>query len=210
MGMGMGMGGGGGGGRVARPDDEVVGKAFDARLMRRLLPFIWEQRAQLGLGLAASAVLAVGQLSGPYLTMMAVDQGIRRADLSVLTRVALIYLTFHLLNWGATATQTWSISRAGQQVLYRLRMTLFRHLQNLSLDFYNRMAAGRIISRVTNDVESLNEFLSSGSVSAITDSAKLIGIAVIMLRLNGRLALLTFTLMPLIFLVASIFRQRSR
>src|SRR5205823_4795030 len=176
-------------------------------LMRRLVPFLWEQRKDLGTGLVASIALAAGQLAGPSLTMRAVDQGIRRSDLHVLTVVALIYLALHFVNWAATAIQTWSISRAGQQVLYRLRMDLFRHLQELALDFYNRMAAGRIISRVTNDVESLNEFLASGSVSAITDTARLVGIAIIMLRLNARLALLTFTLMPAIFAISSAFRR---
>jgi ABC-type multidrug transport system fused ATPase/permease subunit len=197
-------------GSVAREEDEVVGKAFDARLMRRLMPFIWEQRAQLGTALAASVVVTAGHLAAPYLTLIAVDDGIRRGDYQVLTVVALVYLVIHLVTWGATAAQAWSISRAGQQVLYRLRMTLFRHLQGLSLDFYNRMAAGRIISRVTNDVESLNEFLASGSVAIVTDLCMLVGIAVIMLQLNVQLALLTFTLMPLIFFVSAQFRQRSR
>lgn len=202
--------GGGSTAQVAREDDEVVGKAFDARLMRRLLPFIWEQRASLGMALASSAVVTAGQLSGPYLTLWAVDHGIRKGDFRVLSIVSLIYIVFHFLTWAASRTKTWSIQQAGQTVLYRLRMTLFQHLQRLSLDFYNRMAAGRIISRVTNDVESLNEFITSGSVDAVTDVISLLCIAAIMLHLDARLALLTFTLMPVLFLVSSYFRRNSR
>src|SRR4051812_46807984 len=97
--------GGGSTSQVAREDDEVVGKAFDARLMRRLLPFIWEQRAQLGAALVSSAIVAAGQLAGPWLTLQAVDQGILRGDYRVLTDVALIYIVFHFLTWGASRTK---------------------------------------------------------------------------------------------------------
>jgi ABC-type multidrug transport system fused ATPase/permease subunit len=193
-----------------REEDEVVGKAFDARLVRRLLPFLWEQRAHVGVALVAAIVHTGCQLAGPRLTMLAVDDGIGERNLRILTMVALAYLAIHFVDWGATAAQRWSISRAGQEVLFRLRLTLFEHLQRLSLDFYNRMAGGRIISRVTNDVESLNEFVTSGSVDFITDIVKLVGITVIMLQLDVRLSLLTFTLMPVLFVVSSQFRHRSR
>lgn len=191
-------------------EDDVVGKAFDARLLRRLMPYIWRQRRALGTALAAALALMAANLVGPLLIKVAVDRGILRGDFRTLTVVALLYLSTYLLMWGATALQTWMLSLAGERVLYDIRMHLFRHLQGLSLSYYNTQAAGRIVSRLTNDVYSLQEFITSGTVSLITDFLTLIGIAVVMVRMNARLSIYTIALMPLILFLSTTFRIRAR
>jgi ATP-binding cassette subfamily B multidrug efflux pump len=190
--------------------DDIVGKAFDARLMRRLMPYLWAQRRALGVALTAAVALIGANLVGPLLIKVAVDRGILRGSVPVLTTAALLYLGTYGVIWAASAVQTWALSLAGERVLYHIRMDLFRHLQRLSLSYYNTQAAGRIISRLTGDVYSLQEFITSGTVSLIVDFLTLVGIAVVMIQMNARLSVYTIALMPIILILSTAFRVRSR
>ncbi|HUV05151.1 MAG TPA: ABC transporter ATP-binding protein [Armatimonadota bacterium] len=197
---------------MARPiyDDEVLGKAFDARLTRRALVFVLPYKKQLGIALAAMLVTAGTALVSPHLMQVAIDDGIKAENVRVVTATALIYIVTYLIRWFSQYWQTIFISILGQHVVNDIRQKLFSHIQGLSLDFFDRREVGRIIARLTSDVGALNMLITSGVLSLVTDFMTLIGIVIIMLKKSLMLSLLTFTLMPLMAVVTAVFRGRAR
>lgn len=191
-------------------EDEVLGRAFDWTLTRRLMTFLRPYRKKVKLALALSMVLATLGLLPPFLFKVAIDNGVAGRNMPVLIGIAAAYLVAQLIIWRLGYRQSITIAELGQNVLFDLRDTLFGRLQELSLDFYDRRASGRLISRLTNDIESLNELITSGAINLVADALSLIGIVLIMLSLNRRLALLTFTLIPFIFLLSRLFGRRAR
>ncbi len=191
-------------------EDEVLGKAFDWTLMKRLFTFVRPYAAQVRRALFLSVVLAGLGLLGPYLFKVAIDGGIARHNMALLVGISVAYLMTQFAVWRLGYEQNVRLAEMAQNVLFDLRDALFGHLQALSLDFYDRRASGRLLSRLTNDIESLNELVTSGMINLVSDSLSLLGIIAIMLALNWRLALLTFTLIPLIFIVSRLFGRRAR
>ncbi|HZO88920.1 MAG TPA: ABC transporter ATP-binding protein [Chthonomonadaceae bacterium] len=191
-------------------EDEVLGKAFDWTLTKRLFTFVRPYAAQVRRALFLSVVLAGLGLLGPYLFKVAIDGGIARHNMALLVGISVAYLMTQFAVWRLGYEQNVRLAEMAQNVLFDLRDALFGHLQALSLDFYDRRASGRLLSRLTNDIESLNELVTSGMINLVSDSLSLLGIIAIMLALNWRLALLTFTLIPLIFIVSRLFGRRAR
>ncbi|MBU6288326.1 MAG: ABC transporter ATP-binding protein [Chloroflexota bacterium] len=191
-------------------DDEVLGKAFDQRIVARTWVYVHPYRAQLLWATLLMMCIAVGNLAGPYLIKLAIDSAIVDGDRSLLIVAAGGYVAASLLVWAATYGQTHIMSWVGQTVLFSMRRDLFLHLQRLSFNFYDRMEAGRIMSRMTGDVNALNDFLTSGIVAIASDVFVLLGIVVLMLALNWRLALATMIVAPIIALVTHLYRRRSR
>jgi ABC-type multidrug transport system fused ATPase/permease subunit len=191
-------------------DDEVLGKAFDERIVARTWVYVRPYRAQLAWATLLMMCIAVGDLSGPYLIKLAIDLAIADGDRSLLVVAAGGYVVASLLVWVATYGQTHIMSWVGQTVLFSMRRDLFLHLQRLSFNFYDRMEAGRIMSRMTGDVNALNDLLTSGIVAIASDIFVLLGIFVLMFALNWRLALATMVVAPTIALVTHLYRRRSR
>ena len=191
-------------------DDEVLGKAFDQRIVARTWVYVHPYRVQLLWATLLMICIAVGNLAGPYLIKLAIDSAIVDGDRSLLIVAAGGYVAASLLVWAATYGQTHIMSWVGQTVLFSMRRDLFLHLQRLSFNFYDRMEAGRIMSRMTGDVNALNDFLTSGIVAIASDVFVLLGIVVLMLALNWRLALATMIVAPIIALVTHLYRRRSR
>ena len=191
-------------------DDELSGKGYDHRLMRRLLGYLRPYRG--GLALAGVLVMldALVGLAGPYLTKEAIDNGIRHHDLGHLQRVAMLYLAVLLVGFGLGYLHNQLMQRIGQHVMMDLRMSIFRHLQRLPLSFYDRNPIGRLMTRVTNDVDTLNELVSAGVVALFGDLFALIGIVVAMVTLNAELLAVTFSVLPLIVVVSLTFRLKVR
>lgn len=191
-------------------EDELVGKAFDWTLTKRLLTFLAPYRTQVRTGMALSLLLAGLSLASPLLLKAVIDMAIARGSMPMLWALSFGYLGVQFLNWRIGYDQQVRLATLGQNVLFDLRDTLFGHLQRLSLDFFDSRASGRLISRLTNDIEALNEIITSGAINLLADGLSLLGIVVIMLWLNWRLALMTFLLIPVIAIVSRMFGRKAR
>jgi ATP-binding cassette subfamily B protein len=191
-------------------DQDASAAKYDAALMRRLLGYLRPYR-----WLAAGAVLLLLlqsglALIGPRLTERALDIAIPRGDLGLLSLLAGLYLATLLLELVVEYGGTLLTSFVGQRVMYDLRMEIFGHLQRLSVSYFDRNPVGRLMTRVTSDVETLNELFSSGVVTIFGDVFTLVAIMAMMLVIDLRLALVTFAVIPLVSLTAAIFRRRVR
>ncbi len=191
-------------------EEEALGKAYDARLMRRLLrymkPYRW--RVALAVGLLVSAALL--QIVGPWLVQMALDDAIPTGDGRLLATLAIAYLVATLASFGLEYFQALVTTWLGQRVMYDLRTEIFEHLQGLDLPFYDRNPVGRLMTRITSDVETLNELFSSGVVAIFGDLFTLLFIVSAMLLLDWQLALVTLAVMPFVLWTAVLFRSRIR
>jgi ATP-binding cassette subfamily B multidrug efflux pump len=190
--------------------DEVLDKSYDATLLRRLLVYL---RPYRGLALLAVLLLFMSAglaLVGPLLTQRALDVAIPRHDMGLLGTFTVLFLAALLLEFVVEYGQTLLTTYIGQRVMYDLRMQIFGHLQRLSISFFDRNPVGRLMTRVTSDVETLNELFSSGLVTVFGDVFTLIAIMTMMLVVDWRLALVTFSVIPLVWLTAMVFRRRVR
>ncbi len=209
---------------MAIQDEEVLGKAYDARLMRRLLAYLHSYRWQVGVALAAIVLKAGADVVQPYLTKVAVDKYLanRTEAHSLLDRflsprpftgiaqIAGMYVGLLLFSFLLEFTQTYIMQWTGQKVMFDLRSQIFRHLQRLHISFFDKNPVGRLVTRVTSDVDALNEMFTAGVVSIFEDVFVLLGILIIMLNMSWRLALITFAVLPVIFYATSIFRRKVR
>jgi ATP-binding cassette subfamily B protein len=148
-------------------------------------------------------------LAPPFLSKYAVDYGIREHDLAALSWIVAFFLLAGLANWGMSYLQTYLTGWVGERILADLRNTLFGHLQRLSLGFYERNRAGVIISRLTNDVEALDQLVTDGVTSLVQNTLTLVGTAILLFVLDWRLALATLAVIPLMAIATVIFRVRS-
>ncbi len=148
-------------------------------------------------------------LAPPYLAKLVIDDGIREKDVHALTIIVGLFALAGVLNLLTSAAQTYFTGWTGERILADLRNTLFRHLQKLSLGYYERNRAGVIISRLTNDVDALDQLVTDGVTTLIQSTLFLLGTSIILFVLDWRLALATLTVMPLMFLATAIFRVRS-
>ncbi len=205
-------------------EEEILGKAYDSRLMRRLLTYLRPYRWKVAVALLAIVVKSFADVLGPYLTRVAIDRYLSPTaagasglwswlSLRPLTGVAeitaiyvgLLVSTF-LLEFVAIYYMQW----VGQKVMFDLRSQIFRHLQSMHVAFYDKNPVGRLVTRVTTDVDAVNEMFTSGVVSIFEDLFVLAGIVGIMLCMNWKLALITFAVLPLIGVATKIFRDKVR
>lgn len=206
----MGMMGHAGPGGLRLDSPDVRLGAVDPRLYRRLLACVRPYWPRL---LAASGLMLAGALSGlagPYLLKVAIDDMIAHGRLAGLNGVALAYVAASLVQWWAGYGQTYLVSWAGQSIIYDLREQMFARLQVLSLRFYDGMASGRIVARLTADVDAINQLVSSGIVSLFSNLLVLGVIMLTMLQMNWRLALVAFVTIPLLWGVVKYFQGRLR
>jgi ATP-binding cassette subfamily B protein len=190
--------------------DEAIDRGYDAALLRRLLVYIRPYRSLTAVAvllLLAGAGLA---LVGPALTQRALDVAIPQRDIGLLGTLAALFLAALVLDFFVEYGQTLLTAYIGQRVMYDLRMQIFGHLQRLSISYFDRNPVGRLMTRVTSDVETLNELFSAGVVTVFGDVFTLLAIMTMMLVVDWRLALVTFSVIPLVWLTASIFRRRVR
>lgn len=189
---------------------DVKGRAFDPRIALRLLAFIRPYWRQMLAAFALMLLNSLLTLATPYLMKVAIDRYITGGDLAGLTRTALLIAGAFVGIYLASAGQRWLLSWVGLRVLAGLRRDLFQHLQRLSLGYHNTHIVGVTISRVINDVAVINDLLSQGLVTLIGDTVVLGGIIVVMLSMNIRLALLTFSVLPLMLLATYLFSRRAQ
>jgi ATP-binding cassette subfamily B protein len=190
----------------AEPDE----KGYDAELMRRLLAYIRPYRWLAALAVLLLLGTAGLTLVGPALTQRALDVAVPARDTALLLRLALLLLGALLLEFCLDYGQAYVTSWMGQRVMADLRLQLFSHLQRLSVPYFDRNPVGRLMTRVTSDVETLNELFSSGVVTVFGDIFTLVAIVTMMLVVDWRLALVAFAVIPFMILVAAKFRSQVR
>jgi ATP-binding cassette subfamily B protein len=191
-------------------EDEVLGKAYDARLMRRLLTYLRPYTRQVATALAAIVAFSVLELAPPYLIKLVIDRYIPAGDLDGVALIAALYLLVQAGSFLLEYLQTWTLQMLGQRIMFDIRMQVYSHLQKLDLRFYDRNPVGRLMTRVTSDVDVLNDLFTSGVVSIFGDVFTLIGIMAVLVIMDWRLALIAFSVLPLIALVAQWFRRNVR
>jgi ATP-binding cassette subfamily B protein len=191
-------------------EEEALGKIYDRRLMRRLLGYLAPYKLAVVLSLLLVILGSALKLVGPYLTKVAIDDHIARNDLAGLDRVALLYVVALLLQFIVSFWQVYLMNQVGFGVMFDMRREIFAHLQRLETAFFDRNPVGRLVTRVTTDVDALNELFTSGVVTIFGDVFMLLGIMIVLLYLDLRLALVTFTVLPALFAVTIIFKRRVR
>jgi ATP-binding cassette subfamily B protein len=191
-------------------EEEALGKSYDARLMRRLLQYLSPHRLQVFAAMLIIVVASLVQVSSPYLTKIGIDNYIIHKDTGGLNKIALIYLGIIIFGFFLGYLQTYIMQHTGQRIMYDLRLQIFKHLQDLPLSFYDKNPVGRLMTRVTTDVDVLNELFTAGVVTLLGDILVLAGIVAIMFSLNVRLALVAFSVVPLIFLITIVFKIKAR
>jgi ATP-binding cassette subfamily B multidrug efflux pump len=191
-------------------EEEVLGKAYDATLMRRLLWYLRPYKPQVALALAAIICASVLQLAQPYLMKLAIDRYIATGDLRGIDRIALWFLGILVASFVLEYLQMWTLQMTGQRIMFDLRMEIYGHLQRIDLQFYDRNPVGRLMTRVTTDVDVLNDMFTSGVVSIFGDIFTLLGIMIVLVTMDWRLALVAFSVLPLIVLVTQWFRRNVR
>ena len=195
---------------VSFHEEEALGKAYDSRLMRRLLAFAAPYRALIAVALLFLMIAGGLQLVGPFLTQHVIDVAIPQRDYGTIRLAVILYAASLILELVMSYGQTWFTALLGQNVMRDLRLQLFSHLQRLPIAFFDRNPAGRLITRVTSDVETLNELFTAGVVSGMGDLFTLLAISVAMLVTDWRLSLASFAVIPLVVFVSFVFRLKVR
>jgi ATP-binding cassette subfamily B protein len=213
-----------------KAEDEVSGKAYDGRLMMRLGRYLGPYRLQATISVIAVILKAASDVVGPYLVKVGLDRYLtahatinsagvptnwlarRLSDdpYTGLGQLSAMYLGALLLAYGFEFTQTYLMQWTGQKVMFDLRKEIFRHMQRMHIGFFDNHAVGRLVTRLTSDVDAINEMFTAGVLSMIDDLFALTIMVVVMLAMNWKLALLTFSVLPLIVWVTQLFRKSVR
>ena len=214
--------------KAAAQDDEVVGKAYDSRLMRRLLRYLRPYKLQTALSAAAIIFKAASDVAGPWLVKVAVDtymtpstaeraghlswlaRHLSRDPMTGISQIGFLYLGSLLLTFALEFLQTYLMQWTGQKIMFDMRSEIFRHLQGMSPAFFDRNPVGKLVTRVTSDVDALNEMFTSGVLAIFEDVFVLAFIVIIMLEMSWPLALLALSVLPVILYVTKIFRKHVR
>jgi ATP-binding cassette subfamily B multidrug efflux pump len=205
-------------------EEEVLGKAYDSRLMRRLLTYLRPYRWQVTVAIVSIILKSFADVLGPYLVKVAVDRylaptkgstsglwnWLSPTPLTGMAQISTIYFGLLIFTFVLEFLQTYYMQWTGQQIMFDLRSQIFRHLQRMHVAFYDKNPVGRLVTRVTTDVDALNEMFTSGVVSIFEDLFVLAGILGIMLCMNWKLALITFAVLPFIAFATKIFRDKVR
>jgi len=206
-------------------DDEVVGKVYDRHLMGRLLTYLRPYKVQTTLAAVSIIFKAGSDVMGPYFVKVAVDtymsdtppanlswlaRHLSRTPINGITQLAILYLGALLVTYLLEFLQTYTMQWTGQKIMFDLRSQIFRHLQRMSPSFFDHNPVGRLVTRVTSDVDALNEMFTSGVLAIFEDVFVLAFIVIIMLRMSWPLALLAISVIPAILYVTRIFRRHVR
>jgi ATP-binding cassette, subfamily B, bacterial len=196
-------------GAPAEPERGRRDRRSGRRARAWLWPLVRPHRGLVALASLAVLVQTGASLAMPYLVKVAIDQGVTPKDLEVINRVALAYLALVGVQFLAGRYEIEAVARAGQRVLFSVRTKLFRHLQALSLDFYERERTGRLVARMTSDIDAMSDLVTDGLVTLVTALITMVGVAVILVVLDWQLALATLVVAPLIGLAARFWRRWS-
>ncbi len=191
-------------------EDEILGKAYDARLMRRVLAYLRPYKGKVFVAFLLIFATGAVELAGPYLTRLAIDNAIVPGKPEALTPIVALFLGSLALGFVLRYAHNYVMQVVGQNIMYDIRLQIFSHLQYQSLSYFDRNPVGRLISRLTNDVDALNELVSSGVVTIVGDLVTLVGVVIVMFLMSWQLALVTLVVLPLIALASFRFQKAMR
>jgi ATP-binding cassette subfamily B protein len=191
-------------------EEEILGKAYDNQLMKRLIRYLKPYRWYVALGVLTSIAVSAMEAVRPWFTRHAVDVNVAQKDKEGLLMTALGFLALLIVRGAVQYANAYLTQWIGQRTIMDLRMEVFRHLQRLGLRFFDRNPIGRLITRVTNDIEVLNEMFSSGIVMAFSDIFTIIGILYFMFTMNWELALVSLSVLPILIYGTFLFRKKAR
>lgn len=193
------------------PDEiEEIFAEYDPDIARRLMAYIRPYARHLGLATALVLTASAMSLAGPYVVRLAIDEGIQKRDVRALTISVAVYVILYLIIWRVRIYQTDIMVRTGQSIMYDIRTQMYAHLQRLSMSFYDTHEVGRLVSRLTSDVGVLEDFATWAIVQLVNNAFVLIGILVVMLAMDWKLSLLTFTVLPIMAVGTFFWRARAR
>jgi len=191
-------------------EEESLGKVFDRVLIKRLFAYVWPFRRLMFLSFLSLLLLTAAELAQPMLIKIAIDNNIGQGDFRGLTRTGMFYILALVIaglgEFGYRYLSAW----LGQKMMFTIRVQLFSHIHKLPLSFIDKNPVGRLVTRVTNDIATLNEMLSSGVVAILGDIVVLVGIVIVMVKMNLKLSLITFSVLPLMLAVTGFIRPRLR
>ncbi len=190
--------------------EDVLGKALDRTLLRRIFAYVWPYKIQIAVAVLLLPVTSVMEIAQPFLLKKAIDEHIARGKLPGLDRLGLLYLLALLGQYGASFGQTYLTQLVGQRAMNDLRLRLHQHVLSLASSFFDRTPLGRLMTRITSDVEALNEMFASGLVSLLGDVIRLGAILIAIFGIDWKLALFSMGAAPVLFAIAAIFRRFVR
>jgi ATP-binding cassette subfamily B protein len=191
-------------------EEEILGKAYDAALMRRLLKYLRPYKGYVLSAIVLSILVSAMEAVRPYFVKIAVDQNIAQGDKYGLLITTLAFLAVMLLRGVIQYFNTYLTQWIGQRTIFDLRMEVFEYLQRVGVKFYDKNPIGRLITRVTNDIEVLNEMFSSGIVMVFSDVFTIVGILYFMFSMNWQLAFISLSVLPILFYGTFLFRKKAR
>ncbi|HEU0000843.1 MAG TPA: ABC transporter ATP-binding protein [Ktedonobacteraceae bacterium] len=189
--------------------DENVSRKFDWQLIGKFGPYLARYKGWTFASIGLMLLYILFSLANPYLIGVAIDQFISHGDLKGLAIISVVLIVINVLMWQAQYWQVWTMSWAGQQILYHISTDMFTHLQQLSLGFYDRTQIGRVMSRLQTDIDVFESMLSSGLLSMLGSLISLVGIIIAMLVMNVTLALLSLTVMPIMFIITAFWQKHA-
>ncbi len=195
---------------MSMQDDEILGKAYDSNLMMRLIRYLRPYKWQVIGAIVLSMVVALLESVRPFFTKIAVDDNIAKGDKEGLLYTTMLFFAVLMIRGVMQFFNAYLTQWIGQKTIYDLRIEIYRHLQYRSLRFFDKNPIGRLITRVTNDVEVLNEMFSSGIVMVFSDVFMIIGIVWLMFSMNWKLAIITLSVLPFLFYGTFLFRKKAR
>ena len=209
------FGGGSGGGGGSRlydysEEEEELGKVYDRVLMKRLIAYLKPYRLEVGLIVFLMIGNTLSEVVLPFLIQRGIDDHIQPGNLQGLGMIATYYILALMAKFIFSYFEEYRMQMVGQKAMYDMRMALFSHLQRLDVGFFDRNPVGRLMTRVMGDVQVLNELFTSGLITVFANLLSIFGIMAAMLLLNWKLALVTFTVMPIIFVATSLYQVYSR
>jgi ATP-binding cassette subfamily B multidrug efflux pump len=190
--------------------EELYSKGVNPQTAKRLVAYTRPYLGKLILSAFLMLIASAASVAGPYFVKIAIDSGLDGSNVVILRYTILAFLTVSVVQWVCTYFRVKTMAWVGQSIIYDLRKKLFAHLQELSLGFYSRYSVGRVITRAINDVETLRDFLTWAVLAIARDVFTLALIILVMLDMNLRLALITFSVLPIMILITVLFRRASR
>ncbi len=192
------------------PSEELLGQALDRTLLKRIFGYVWPYKKELVVAVALLPVISLFEIAQPYLLKKAIDEHIAVGRLAGLDRVGLAYLGVLLGQYASSFAQIYLTQLIGQRGMNTLRMRVHEHVLSLSASFFDRTPVGRLMTRMTSDIEALNEMFASGLVSLLGDMIRLVFILVAIFGIDWKLALFSMGTAPVLFGIAAFFRRWVR
>ena len=191
-------------------DSEAFSKVYDSRVIARMPRYLAPVKGWIAIGASGMIVRALSIMALPYLVAVGTDRFIQTGDLGGLNLIVILFVAAALLMWGGGYLETTFLAYAGQSVIFKMRTEMFNHLHQLSMSFFDINKVGKLMSRVQNDAQELQELLTQGIFALITSLMTLVGIAIIMIIMNPRLALITLAVVPVLAVMVYIWQKYAR